>query len=266
MPVVAVVQTNPVLGDVATNLAVATGRLRELAGRAGLAVFPELFTTGYNREALDHARLAEPVPDGPTVSALRAAAAESGVGVVGTILERSGAAVYDTAIVIDGAGQFVAAYRKSHLYPAERELFEAGDQIVVAAVGDRIRLGLAICFEHAFPEIFAELALAGANLIAIPSAVPEGYEYLLDLRSRARAQDNQVYVAAANLGGSDGRTRWCGGSLVAGPRGDVLAAAGTGEEIILAALDLSRIDAERRQEPVFLNRRPELYRRLRATG
>jgi len=54
-------------------------------------------------------------------------------------------------------------------------------------------------------------------VIAIPSAVPEGYEYLLDLRTRARAQDNQVYVAAANLSGFDGRTRWCGGSLIAGP-------------------------------------------------
>ena len=262
----AVVQTSPALGEVAANLAAAIATLRGLAGQSEFAVFPELFTTGYNREELDHVGLAEPIPDGPTVTALCSAAAETGVGVVGTILERSGDTVYDTAIVIDSAGRFVTSYRKSHLYPAERALFGAGDRVVVARLSERIRLGLAICFEHAFPEIFAELALAGANVIAIPSAVPEGYEYLLDLRTRARAQDNQVYVAAANLSGFDGRTRWCGGSLIAGPRGDVLAVAGPDQGVIGARIDLSRIESERRQEPIFVNRRPELYSRLRAVA
>jgi predicted amidohydrolase len=133
--------------------------------------------------------------------------------------------------------------------------------VALDAVG--VNVGLAICFEHAFPEVFAELALAHADVIAIPSAVPDGFQYLLELRTRARAQDNQVFVAAANLAGDDGRTRWCGRSVVVDPRGEVVAAAGGAPAVIVASCPLERIASERIQEPVLQHRRPELYRRLR---
>jgi len=260
---VAVAQTAPILGDVDANLAAAVDRIQGFGGRADLVVFPELFTTGYNRQELDHWGLAEPLPDGPTARRLGAAAASARIAVAGTIPERDGQAVFDTAVVFDPGGRLVARYRKTHLHPEELRLFGRGEELVVVPLG-RIRLGLAICFEHAFPEIFAELAMAGANVVAIPSAVPEGYSYLLDLRTRARAQDNQIFVAAANLAGDDGRTRWCGGSVIVDPRGQVLAAAGNGGEAeILAPLDLDLIERERLQEPLFGHRRPELYRRLR---
>lgn len=263
-PRVAVAQTAPRLGDVEANLAEAEGWIAGLAGHADLVVFPELFTTGYNRDVLDHAALAEPLPDGPTARRLGAAAASAGIAVAGTILERAGSTVFDTAIVFDRDGRLVAHYRKSHLHPEELRIFGQGDELLVVPLGPDLRLGLAICFEHAFPEIFAELALAGANLIAIPSAVPEGFAYLLGLRTRARAQDNQVFVAASNLGGDDGRTRWCGRSVIVDPRGEILAAAGAGDAAqIVAELDLGLIAREREQEPVFGHRRPELYRRLR---
>jgi len=125
------------------------------------------------------------------------------------------------------------------------------------------RIGLAICFEHAFPEIFTELAIGGAELIAIPSAVPIGFEYLLELRTRARAQDNQLFVVAANLVGFDGVTEWCGRSMIVGPRGQVLAAAGGGDpEVIRAELDAQLTTDERLQEPILVNRRPGLYPHL----
>lgn len=209
-PRVAVAQTAPRLGEVAANLAGAERTIAALGGRADLILFPELFTTGYNRELLDHAALAELLPDGPTARRLAGAAASAGIAVAGTILERAGRAVFDTAVVFDARGTLVARYRKTHLHPEEIPVFGQGDELRVVALGS-LRLGLAICFEHAFPEIFAELALAGANVIVIPSAVPEGYEYLLELRTRARAQDN-AQESAAGSGREPSGSRSTGGS------------------------------------------------------
>lgn len=263
---VSVAQTAPRVGDVEANLADAERTVAGLAGRADVIVFPELFTTGYRRDGMDHGALAEPLAGSPSISRLSRAAAGAGVAVVGTILEAADGLVYDTAVVIGPGGMLAGSYRKSHLYPAERAHFAAGDELEVVDVGVA-RIGLAICFEHAFPEIFAELALGGADLVAIPSAVPVGYEYLLELRTRARAQDNQVFVAASNLAGFDGLTSWCGGSMIVGPRGEVLAAAAReGPEIIGAVLDPARVAAERQQEPVLANRRPELYPHLAVPG
>ncbi|CAN5523081.1 carbon-nitrogen hydrolase family protein [soil metagenome] len=260
-PRVAVEQTAPEVGAVDRNLADAERRIQGLAGRADLVVFPELFTTGYRREGMDHAALAEPVPDGPSVRRLSNAARGAGVAVVGTILERDGDAVFDTAVLIGRDGELMARYRKTHLYPAEAAFFSAGDELVVASIDPGLRVGLAICFEHAFPEIFTSLALAGASLIAISSAVPVGFEYLLDLRTRARAQDNQLFVASANLVGFDGQVRWCGRSAIVDPRGDVVAAANAADAMgIVAELDLGVMDGQREQEQSLARRRPELYR------
>jgi predicted amidohydrolase len=212
---------------------------------------------------MDHAALAEPIPDGPSVRRLADAARGAGVAVAGTILERDGDAIHDTGILLDADGTLVARYRKTHLYPAEAAFFAPGDELIVAPLAGGLRIGMAICFEHAFPEIFTTLALAGASLIVISSAVPVGFEYLLELRTRARAQDNQVFVASANLVGFDGVHRWCGGSLIVDPRGDVLAAANATDAMGIAAeLDLERIATERRQEEALAYRRPELYRPL----
>jgi predicted amidohydrolase len=265
-PRVAVVQSSPRLGDTEGNLRRALDHIEALSGKTDLVVFPELFSTGYSLDAIDHRALAEAIPDGRSVQLLSAAAAHSRVAVCGGLLERAGDRLYDTAVIIDATGALVARYRKSHLHPSELSTFDPGHELTVAPIGRGIKLGVAICFEHAFPEIFAELALAGANVIAIPSAVPEGFGYLLELRTRARAQDNQVFVAAANLAGDDGKTKWCGRSAIVNPRGDVLAFGGLEQEARLsAALELALVDAERRQEPVFQHRRPELYGHLQAS-
>ena len=111
-----------------------------------------------------------------------------------------------------------------------------------------------ICFEHAFPEIATTLALDGAQVLVIPSAVPVGYEHLLALRTRARAQDSQVFAVASNLA-EDG---FCGGSMIVDPRGEI-AAAQAEEAAIGATIDLEAIQRERRREPALRLRRV-LYR------
>lgn len=261
-PRVAIEQTSPVIGAVDRNLADVEARVAALSGRADVVVFPELFTTGYRREGMDHAVLAESIPDGPSVQRLTQVARFADVAIAGSILESDRDVIYDTSVLIGRDGTLRARYRKTHLYPAEMAFFGAGDELVVAPLESDLPVGLAICFEHAFPEIFTTLALGGARLILISSAVPVGFEYLLHLRTRARAQDNQVFVASANVVGFDGETRWCGRSAIVDPRGTVVAEANGVDAVgIIAELDLALIDEERRQEQSLIHRRADLYQR-----
>jgi predicted amidohydrolase len=159
----------------------------------------------------------------------------------------------------DRRGEIRGRYRKSHLYPPERALFKPGDELPVFEL-DGLHVGMAICFEAAFPPISSTLALGGAQVIFNPSAVPIGYGYLQDLRTRARAQDNQVFVVAVNHVGREGIATYCGRSQIADPRGDVLVLAPQDRPAaITAELDLGVISEQCLQEPVFEGFRPELY-------
>jgi len=224
------------------------------ASEGALVVAPELVTSGYDLDEIDlrGRELSEP-RDGPTVALLRDVASETGATIVTGILEQADGKLYDTAVLVTPDGT-VASYRKSHLFPPEQARFAAGDELDTWPTPSG-RVGLMICFEHAFPEIATTLALKGAQILAIPSAVPFGFEHLLTLRTRARAQDNQVFAVASNLAGNG----FCGGSLIADPRGEVLASAGTEETVLRATIDLAVIERERTQEPALRLRRPALY-------
>ena len=255
-----------VIEAVALQLASAPGELdanrdryaeavRGLDGNVQLIVTPELVISGYDLALIDErgAAVAEPL-DGPSVRLTAELANRSGATIVLGLLERHSNGLYDTAAVVAPDGS-VTPYRKSHLYPPERSRFAEGAElrIVDTPAG---RLGPLICFEHAFPSIATTLALDGAQVLVIPSAVPVGYEHLLVLRSRARAQDNQVFTIASNQTGNG----FCGQSLIADPRGSVLACAGAEETAVRATLDLTAIAREREQEPALRLHRPTLYR------
>ena len=242
-------------GDLAANVDRLAELVRKHAGEGELVVAPELVTSGYDLEVLARRgqELAEPL-DGPIAARMSELATQTGATLVLGLLERDGDALYDTVVTVAPDGH-VTPYRKSHLYPTESALFAAGTELVVAPTPAG-RLGMMICFEHAFPDVATTLALRGAQILVIPSAVPVGYEHLLTLRTRARAQDNQVFAVGCNLVGNG----FCGRSLVADPRGDVLAEAGTEETVLRATLDLAAIDRERKREPALRLRQPDLYR------
>ncbi|MFE9691885.1 carbon-nitrogen hydrolase family protein [Micromonospora sp. NPDC005806] len=242
-------------GDVTGNVERLLAAMRTQCVGADLVITPELVTTGYDLAIIDQrgAELAEPL-DGPTVTAVTEEAQRLGTTVVLGLLERDGDALYDTAVVVVPDGT-VHPFRKTHLYPPERLRFAAGNSLLTIDTPAG-RLGPLICFEHAFPELATTLALAGAQILVIPSAVPFGYEYLLTLRTRARAQDNQVFAVACNLTGGD----YCGRSLIVDPRGEVLAEAGVAEEALRARIDLAAIARERDREPALRMRRAEMYR------
>lgn len=263
---VALIQMDCVIQDKKTNLEKANEYIDQLDGRADVVCFPEFFTTGYNLDLIgdDFFQLAESIP-GPTTESMGRQARKYNLAIVGTIVEKDNdikGVLYDTTFFLDAKGQLVGKYRKSHLYPTEHRYFCSGNSLPVFDLG-RFKAGAAVCFDHAFPQLFSILALQGAEIVFIPSVVPVGYEYLLDLRTRARAQDNQFFTVAVNRVGQEGEFTYCGLSQVVNPRGEVIAkAAPTKEEILVAELDLGLILKERMQEPILRSMRPELYCRL----
>jgi predicted amidohydrolase len=242
-------------GDVDGNLDRLVAEVRRIAPSSDLIVAPELALTGYDLDlvAARGRELAEPL-DGPSIEILAALAADVDATLVVGVLELLDDALFDTAVVLTPHGRTVG-YRKSHLYPPETAVFAAGDELVTVPTPAGL-LGPLICFEHAFPEVATTLALAGAQVLAIPSAVPVGYEHLLHVRNRARAQDNQLFVVACNATGHG----FCGESMIVAPDGAVLAHAGPEPTTLLARVDLEAIAAERRQEPALAMRREPLYR------
>lgn len=251
----AAIQMEPTFGDIEGNLE-RLGRFMAANQDADLMVAPELVTTGYDVGRLAEVghELAEPV-DGNTVRMFSSMARDLHATLVAGFLEAgTNNELHDSVVIASESGTTI--YRKTHLYPPEASLFAAGDHLVTSSTPGGTSVGVMICFEHAFPEIATTLALDGAEIIAIPSAVPRGYEHLLQLRTRARAQDNQVFVVASNLTGGD----FEGGSLIVDPRGEVLATAGPGEGSVIVEIDLASIAQERSKEPALRLRRTELYR------
>jgi predicted amidohydrolase len=222
-----------------------------------------MFEVGYDLASQGAAlfELAEPVP-GPTSTRLALLARRLGFAIVAGVTERDpdvADLLYDTAILLDREGGLVGRYRKSHLHPTEHAFFRPGSALPTFDLAG-LRIGVAICFEHAFPQIFTTLARRGAALVVNPSAVPVGFAHLQDLRTRARAQDNQIFVAAVNHVGQEGTATYCGRSQVADPRGELVALApDAAEAAIVAEIDLGLIRRQRQQEPVFRALRPELY-------
>ena len=264
LPRIALLQMNCALGDKSTNLVKAAKMLDGLDEDVDIACLPELFNTGYNLGGLDEDifDLAEQIPGGETVRRLREIAQKYQTGIIAGLIEKEPGVtglLYDTAVLIEKNGELAGCYRKSHLYPAENSYFRPGDKLPVFELAG-LRVGLAICFEAAFAPIFSTLALKGAQLIANPSAVPVRFEYLQDLRTRARAQDNQCFVAAVNHVGREGDVTYCGRSQLADPRGEIVAMAVDDQEAVLVAeLDFALIRNQRLQEPVFRGYRPDLY-------
>ena len=253
--------------DRAANLEHMDRRLAAIAGKADLAVMPECADVGYTPRQEGWLSSAEPA-SGKSVAALRDMARRHRIAIACGILEADACVVgivYSSVAVVDAGGALIGVYRKSHLYPAEHQWFAAGSDLPVFEVAG-LRLGIAICFEAAIPQIFSELALRGAELVINPSAVPVGYGYLQDLRTPARAQDNQNFCAAINRAGREGEVDYCGGSQACNPKGALLCKAGSGAETPIAELDLDQILPERLQEPGLRALRPELYRSLKSEG
>ena len=258
--------------DKAANLETAERLVaRAAAAGADVVVLPEKWNGIGGRETL-HA-VAEPLEGGESVEALATWARTLGITVVGgSITERREGRekLSNTCPVYDPEGELVAVYRKIHLFDVEvgglvyreSESEEPGDEPVVAAV-EGWPIGLTVCYDLRFPELYRVLALEGARLATVPANFTlftgrDHWHVLL----RARAIENQLYVAAAAQVGETmpGRPSY-GRSLIADPWGIVLAQAPDGEGVVTAELDAARLEDVRARLPSLASRKPDAYRR-----
>ncbi|HET7789813.1 MAG TPA: carbon-nitrogen hydrolase [Gemmatimonadales bacterium] len=279
---VALVQMS-MTADPGQNLEKAIARVRDAAKRgAALVVLPELFRTLYIGQREDHAffNLAEPVP-GPSTEALGQVARELGVVVIASLFERRAAGIYhNTAAIIDADGKVLGLYRKMHIPddPAyyEKFYFAPGDLGFRAFDTKAGRVGTLVCWDQWYPEGARLTALQGATLLCYPTAIgwhpAEKQRYGPEQRDawrtiqRSHAIANGCYVAAVNRvglerldGKGDGIEFW-GSSFLADPFGVVVAEAPADQETILVAeVDLARVEEVRRNWPFWRDRRVDAY-------
>ncbi|MFI9047428.1 carbon-nitrogen family hydrolase [Streptomyces sp. NPDC053427] len=227
-------------------------------GRTGddLVVLPELWTAGawaYDRWQHD----AEEV-DGPTAEIMSAAAREAGVWLhAGSIVERDGdGTLYNSALLFDRAGILRGHYRKIHRYgfdTGEATRMGAGRDIVTVPTDFGV-IGLAICYDLRFPELFRGLLDAGAELIVVPAAWPAARLCHWRLLTRTRALEEQVYLLACDAVGTHGGMQQAGHSMIIDPWGTVLGEADTAEEVVTADLDMAHVARIRSELPVLRDR------------
>jgi predicted amidohydrolase len=257
--------------DKARNVETALRLIDDAAATgARLVVLPEIWTFLGSDEG--NRANAEFIP-GPVTDALAAKAKQHGIYLHGgTMLEKRDGEpkLFNTTVVFDPSGELVARYSKIHMFDVvldgvasyqESNTVQRGEEIVTFDM-DGTTVGLAICYDLRFPELFRILTLRGADVIVLPAAFTmttgkDHWEVLI----RARAIENQVYMVSCGQYGPDSSGKWCyGRSLIADPWGTVLATAPDREFVLRATVDLDYLQKVRRQVPSVQNRQADLYR------
>jgi predicted amidohydrolase len=203
---------------------------------ADLVVLPELWLSGYDLDRVHESALEL---DSPELGTVRQSAADAATAIVVGFPERRAAAVANSLALIDERGELAAVYRKVQLFGQEQDVFEAGDELVVADLAGR-RVGLLICFDMEFPELARSLARAGADLLVTASANMEPFYSDHQIASQARALDNRLPHLYCNRCGVEAGLVFVGGSRAIRSDGTIAAQADVGEELLAA--DLERVE------------------------
>jgi len=250
-------------------------RLVDKAAEQGaqFVLLPECatFLGGYNQ----YTENSESVP-GPTSEMMSAKARQKGIYInTGSLIERSSipGRFYNTSLLVNPQGELIATYRKVHLFDinvpnqvteTESSVVLPGDKLVTVNLPG-FCLGLSICFDLRFPELYRSLALAGAQVFVIPSAFAQATgQAHWHVLQRARAIENHAFVLAADQYGPDTEGHMCfGHSLIVDPWGVVLAEAPSeGEAVLVVDIDLDQVSQRREQIAVLKIRRPDAYSRI----
>lgn len=245
----------------------------DVAGRRGstLVVLPELWTgLGFSDET-GYRDIAEPIP-GPVTSLLAEKARTYGMCIAGSMYERAPDGRYHNAVPLIGpGGDILGLYRKTHLFDApnrpdippgivESKKVAAGDRLDVYGT-NLARIGLSVCSDLRFPEVYREMALKGAEILVCASAFLspryDHWEFFL----RARATENQCFVVASGQYGKEPKSglAFVGRSMIVDPWGVIVATASDDEGVVTAEIDLGYIETVRERYPLMRQRRPELY-------
>jgi deaminated glutathione amidase len=267
---VSVIQMNSSL-DRETNVEKALRLIDRAAGEgAQFVMLPEYAT--FFGDYDQYKKNSEAIP-GPTFEAMSAKARQHGITIhTGSLIERTPqpGKFYNTSLVFNPKGELLAKYRKVHLFDVdvpgkitdkESSVVLPGDHLVVVKLPE-FSLGLSICFDLRFPELYRPLALAGAEVLAIPAAFARGTgEAHWHILVRARAIENHAFVLAAGACGADLQGHYCfGHSLIVDPWGVILAEApGEEETILVTDIDIAQANKRRMQIPVLNVRQPDVY-------
>jgi N-carbamoylputrescine amidase len=264
--------------DKDVNLATATRLIREAARRGAQIICPpELFSTIYFcvETRPEYFDWAEPIP-GPTTDRMATLARETGTVLICPIFERTEDGLfYNSAAVLGPDGGLIGKYRKSSIPFMDRGLSAEprGNEKFYFRPGDLgfptfptpfgVRIGILICYDRHFPEAARILGLGGAEIVFVPTVTSGMTRYLWDLELRAHAVTNIYYVCGVNKVGVDvgGSSRnHFGSSLIANPRGEIIAQANdSGEDMAIADIDVSLIPELRAMWGYYRDRRPDLY-------
>ncbi len=240
------------------NLARARGFAAQARGAdADLLLLPELWLHGYD---LEHAEeWAAPLGEGGFAE-MAEMAREFQIHLVGSILERHGGGVSNTAALYGPSGDLLGSYRKMHLFRLmEEHRYLAPGEHGTLCDTPWGPTGLGICYDLRFPELFRTMALAGAKLFVIPAQWPVKRLEAWILLARARATENELIVAACNRVGRSGDVVFPGRSIVVDPWGNTLVEGDDQERLLIAGADLREIEKARRYLPVYADRRPAAY-------
>jgi len=246
--------------DVIRSLAKAEVFIRHAAASgADIICFPEQFATGWDPKSRKNIE----DMDGRIVTALRHAARDAGIGIIGSFRERTPLAPRNTAVVIAKDGSILSSYAKIHLFSPSGEdtAFTSGTDLGIFRLGT-MKCGLAICYDLRFPELFSTYAAHGVQAVFVPAAWPKSRIRHWELFISARAAENQMYVVGVNMTGTTPVDTYCGASMTADPSGTIISRAGEAEQLIFADLDPAGVDAARSRFPVLRDRRNALYREL----
>ncbi|WP_246848737.1 carbon-nitrogen hydrolase family protein [Pseudarthrobacter sp. NIBRBAC000502772] len=257
----ALMQANARVLDIEANRAALDAAAGAAAAEgAAVLVTPELFPVGYAplrlRAELDPARL-------PAIrETLRGIARRHGIGLVYSLPSVTDSGSWHiTSTLVDGAGAELLTYAKVHLFgDDERAAFSPADAGPAVVDFNGFRTSMVICYDVEFPETVRAAALGGAELLLVPTALAHGFETVPQVLLRARALESQLTIAYANHCGTEDGCEFLGGSVVAGPDGSLLAAAGPGTEILYAKVDPDAAGNARGLVPYLRERRPDLYR------
>jgi omega-amidase len=226
---------------------------------ASLIAFPEQFATGWDPRSILHIQ----DPSGPVVSALAGYAREYSIAIVGSFRQAATPLPKNTAVVIGRDGEISTLYAKMHpfTFAGEETHYSAGDDVAVFNLNG-VRLGLAICYDLRFPELFRLYARRGVHGVIVPAAWPESRLQHWELFIMARAAENQMYVIGINTTGKNPVDTYAGCSMTADPDGSVIARADEREMLLYSDIEPALVEGTRKHFPAQNDRRTDLYRRL----
>ena len=231
------------------------------ASQAGgeLVCFAEQFATGWDPASHNHVQ----EKNGPIVSGLKALAVEYGIAILGSFRERHDPLPRNTCIVVDSEGQELASYSKCHLFSpgGEDAYYTPGESPAVFDL-HATRFGIAVCYDLRFGSLFHYYASMGVDMMLVPAAWPASRMDHWELFIRTRALEAQAYVIGINTTGKTPVDTYCGGSMAAGPAGEIVSGLEEEEGLMKVECDRASLEDARRSLPVSRDRRPDFYRRL----